>query len=57
MHGKFRGVPFMGTVGNDRIVNEETGSMVSVHLYLPMKIDNGFVNVINVSQSSLKVTK
>lgn len=51
--GYFGGTPFIGTVGNDRMVNEEAGSMVSVHLFLPI---NG-TSVINVKPDTLKLLK
>jgi len=37
VHGVYQGVPFIGTVGCDNMVNEELGPMVTVFLDLPLK--------------------
>jgi hypothetical protein len=37
---RWNGMLFMGTVGNDRLVNEEHGPEITVHLDLPY-IDDG----------------
>lgn len=37
--GLYQGRRFMGTVGNDRLVNPITGPEVVVHLDLPLRID------------------
>ena len=35
--GKYKKIPFVGTVGNDTLISEIEGPRVSVHLDLPMK--------------------
>lgn len=35
--GKYHGIPFVGTVGCDNMVNETIGPMVTVFLDLPLK--------------------
>ena len=35
--GKYNGVPFVGTVGCDNMVNETIGPMVTIFLDLPLK--------------------
>ena len=52
--GKYNGVPFVGTVGNDTLINETDGPRVSVHLDLPLKHKNEVKSVIFVSPKSLK---
>ena len=38
--GKWNGIPFVGSVGNDRIVNENSGPEITVHLDLPIKFED-----------------
>ena len=37
VQGVYQGVPFVGTVGCDNMVNEELGQMVTVFVDLPLK--------------------
>ena len=38
--GKWNGIPFVGSVGNDRIVNETNGPEITIHLDLPIKYED-----------------
>jgi hypothetical protein len=38
--GKIQGVPFIGSCGGEIMVNETIGSMVTVFVDLPVKVDN-----------------
>ena len=38
--GKWNGIPFVGSVGHDRIVNENNGPEITVHLDLPIKFED-----------------
>ena len=40
VEGKWNGIPFVGSVGNDRIVNENNGPEITVHLDLPIKFED-----------------
>ena len=51
--GKFSGIPFIGTVGNDRVI-DNTGPQIVVHVDLPIKIDNTYRSVIIVKHKDLK---
>jgi len=44
--GRYEGVPFIGTVGNDNQLNPIDGPFITVHLDLPIKIDDVVKNVI-----------
>jgi hypothetical protein len=35
--GHYDNIPFVGTVGNDRLINEIDGPEITVHLDLPIK--------------------
>lgn len=35
--GKYQGIPFIGSVGNDTFISEDEGPRVSIHLDLPIK--------------------
>ena len=52
--GKYNGIPFIGTVGNDTVISEIIGPQVSVHLDLPMKIDKVYKTLIIVKPKDLK---
>ena len=46
--GKWNKIPFVGTVGNDTLINEIEGPRISVHLDLPIKHEQQVRNVIVV---------
>ncbi len=52
--GKYNKIPFIGSVGNDRLINEIDGPEVTVHLDLPMKTDKGFRSIIVVKHKDIK---
>lgn len=52
--GHFNKIPFIGTVGNDSVVNEEKGPQVSIHLDLPMKVNGTIKNFIHVKPKDIK---
>jgi len=52
--GKWNKIPFIGTVGNDTLINEIEGPRISIHLDLPIK-HNGIVrNIIIVKHKDIK---
>lgn len=55
--GKWNKIPFVGTVGNDRLINHITGPEVTVHLDLPIKFDEKVFNVIIVKHKDIKEFK
>jgi hypothetical protein len=55
VYGKWRKIPFVGTVGNDRLVNLIDGPEITIHLDLPIRIDN--YNVIVVKHKDIKRLK
>jgi hypothetical protein len=52
--GKYKKIPFVGTVGNDTVISEVEGPRVTVHLDLPMKVDNEYKSFIIVKPKELK---
>ena len=52
--GKYNKIPFIGTVGNDTLINEIEGPRVSVHLDLPLKFDYEYKSYIIVNPKELK---
>ncbi len=52
--GRFNKIPFIGTVGNDRLVSELVGPEVVIHLDLPMKVDNKYKSFIIVKHKDIK---
>ena len=55
--GKYKKIPFIGTVGNDTLVSELEGPRVSVFLDLPMKVDKEYRSIIIVKPKELKRLK
>lgn len=55
--GRFKGVPFIGSVGNDSLVNQEEGPRISIHLDLPMVVDSTVRSVIIVKHKDIKPLK
>ncbi len=53
VYGKFNGVPFIGTVGNDRVVSL-AGPEITVLLDLPIKYKDEIKNVIIVKHKDIK---
>jgi hypothetical protein len=52
--GRWNQIPFVGTVGNDRLLNERDGPEITVHLDLPIRFDNKIYNVIIVKHKDIK---
>jgi hypothetical protein len=52
--GKFGQVPFIGTVGNDTVINDVEGPRVSVFLDLPIKLKDVVHRIVFVKPTDLK---
>lgn len=52
--GKWNKIPFIGTVGNDNMINEVEGPRVSIFLDLPIKYKGKIQNIIFVKQKDIK---
>jgi hypothetical protein len=57
VQGKWNGIPFRGTVGNDTLVNEIEGPRISVHSDLPIKYKDKVYTVIFVKHKDVKEFK
>jgi hypothetical protein len=55
VYGKFHSIPFIGTVGNDRVINLD-GPEITIHLDLPMKHNGELKNFIIVKHKDIKQT-
>jgi hypothetical protein len=55
--GKWTKIPFIGTVGNDRKINETDGPEITIHLDLPIRIDGHNHNFIIVKHKDIKPLK
>jgi len=54
--GHWNKIPFVGTVGNDRVINNN-GPEITVHLDLPIQFDNKIYNFIIVKHKDIKEYK
>lgn len=52
--GYYQKIPFVGTVGNDRLISNITGPEVTIHLDLPMKTKDGLHNFLVVKHRDIK---
>lgn len=52
--GTWNGIPFVGSVGNDRLVNEDDGPEITIHLDLPIKYEDKIRHVIVVKHKDIK---
>lgn len=53
--GYFNKIPFVGTVGNDRVVSEEQGPHLTVRLDLPLKHkDKVYTLLLDVKHRDVK---
>jgi hypothetical protein len=53
VYGHFNGIPFVGTVGNDRVVSL-AGPEITIHLDLPIKYNDEVKNFIIVKHQDIK---
>lgn len=51
--GKWNKIPFIGTVGNDTMINEIEGPRISIHLDLPIKYKDNIHTVIIVKHKDI----
>ena len=54
VEGTYMGIPYVGSAYTDNMRNELEGPRVSIHLDLPMKIDNTWHNYIRVKYKEIK---
>ena len=52
--GYWNKIPFVGTVGNDTVINHTDGPRISVHLDLPIKFNKQVYHVIIVKHKDIK---
>ena len=55
--GKWNNIPFVGTVGNDTLVDPQVGPRITVHLDLPILYDGVVKNVVIVKHRDIKPYK
>lgn len=55
--GHWNKIPFVGTVGNDSVVNELEGPRITVHLDLPLKYEDMCYNMIIVKHKQVNRLK
>lgn len=58
VEGKYKGTPFVGSVGNDTVISEAVGPVYHIHLDLPMRVDGVVVNsLLNIKPRDIKDLK
>ena len=54
--GRWNKIPFVGSVGNDRVIND-SGPEVTIHLDLPIRHENKIYGIIVVKHKDIKPLK
>jgi hypothetical protein len=52
--GHWNKIPFIGSVGNDTVINELEGPRITIHLDLPIKFQNKINNIVVVKHKDIK---
>jgi hypothetical protein len=55
--GRWNKIPFVGTVGNDRLINHIDGPEITIHLDLPIKYKDKVHNILIVKHKDIKAYK
>ena len=55
--GRWNKIPFIGTVGNDTVINHVQGPRISIHLDLPIRIKDYNHSIIFVKHKDIKLLK
>jgi hypothetical protein len=55
--GHWNDIPFVGTVGNDTVINHIEGPRITVHLDLPIKYNGQVHHVVVVTHKDIKEYK
>jgi len=55
--GHWNKIPFVGTVGNDTVINHTEGPRITIHLDLPIKYKSQIHNIIVVNHKDIKLYK
>jgi hypothetical protein len=57
VQGKYKGIPFVGSVGNDTLISPDIGPVYHIHLDLPMKVNGEYTNFLFVPHKEIKELK
>ena len=57
VEGKYKNVPFVGSVGQDTLISPDEGPIYSIHLDLPMKVGKTYINILRCKHSEIKGLK
>ena len=57
LFGRWNTIPFVGTVGNDTVINHIEGPRITVHLDLPIKYNGQVHYIIVVTHKDIKEYK
>ena len=52
--GYWNKIPFVGSVGNDTLINETEGPRISIHLDLPIKFKGTVHNIVIVKHKDIR---
>lgn len=55
--GHWNKIPFVGSVGNDTVINHVQGPRISIHLDLPIKFEDKIHNIVIVKHRDIKPLK
>ena len=52
--GVYKGIRWIGSVGNDTVISEERGPELHIHLDLPLKIDGKYTYILVTKHKGVK---
>ncbi len=52
--GRWNKIPYIGSVGNDTVINEIEGPRITIQLDLPIKFQNKIHNIVVVKHKDIK---
>jgi hypothetical protein len=54
VEGKYKNIPFVGSVGADTLISESEGPVYIIHFDLPMKVGKEYIYFIRCKHSEIK---
>jgi len=57
VEGKYKNIPFVGSVGQDTVRSVDEGPIYIIHLDLPMKVGTEYINMLHCKHSEIKGLK
>jgi hypothetical protein len=57
VEGRYKNIPFVGSVGNDTVISDLEGPVYHIHLDLPMKVNGAYIDHLFCKHGEIKGLK